>query len=443
MYVCGVTVYDYCHIGHGRTFVAFDVIRRWLEARGYEVTFVRNVTDVDDKIIRRAAERGISTKELTDEFARAMQEDMKSLGCLSPTHEPHATEYISEMIGLISRLEKNGLAYVGTDGDVDFAVRKFPSYGKLSGKSLDDLKNGVRIGVNDGKRDPLDFVLWKKAKPGEPHWNSPWGEGRPGWHIECSAMSGKILGENFDIHGGGPDLIFPHHENEIAQSEGANGRPFANYWMHSGPLRVRGADGVEQKMSKSLNNFWTIRDALKETDDSFGAGNGAEVLRFFLMRTHYRSPISFNSGLILDAQKGLQRLYEAVSGKKDDGAEIDWTEPHAAAFADAMNDDFNTPVAIAELFELATEVNRTGDPALVRQLKKLCGVLNILQRDPETFLKGAVAGLDEAEIERLIEERRQAKKNRDFARADAIRNDLLSQGITLLDTAQGTTWRRA
>lgn len=443
MYVCGVTVYDYCHIGHGRTFVAFDVIRRWLEARGYAVTFVRNVTDVDDKIIRRAAERGISTLDLTREFTLAMQEDMKSLGCLAPTHEPHATDFIPQMQDIIKKLEAKGLAYVGGDGDVDYAVRSFPGYGKLSGKSLDDLQAGARIDVAAGKRDPLDFVLWKKAKPGEPHWASPWGEGRPGWHIECSAMSCHYLGENFDIHGGGPDLIFPHHENEIAQSEGANGKSFANYWMHSGPLRVRSADGTEQKMSKSLNNFWTIRDALKETDEKFGAGNGAEVLRFFLMRTQYRSPISFNPDLIVDAHKGLTRLYEAISGREGDGKPLDWTEPHAAAFADAMDDDFNTPVAIAQLFELATEINRTGDAALVRQLKGLAGVLNVLQLEPEKFLKGAVKGLDEAAITALIAERAEAKKQKNWKRADEIRNELSAKGVILLDSAQGTTWRMA
>ncbi|MCI5850976.1 MAG: cysteine--tRNA ligase [Sutterellaceae bacterium] len=444
MYVCGVTVYDYCHIGHGRTFIAFDVIRRWLEARGNEVTFVRNVTDVDDKIIRRAAERGISTKDLTDEFTRAMQEDMASLGCLAPTYEPHATDFIGDMQSVIGKLFEKGYAYVGKDGDVDYAVRKFQGYGKLSGKSLDDLEPGARIGVDSGKRDPLDFVLWKRAKPGEPHWPSPWGEGRPGWHIECSAMSCHYLGENFDIHGGGPDLIFPHHENEIAQSEAANGKPFANYWMHSGPLRVRAADGTEQKMSKSLHNFWTIRDALKETDEKFGEGNGSQVLRFFLMRTQYRSPISFNTGLIEDAHKGLTRLYDALAGVPGDGKPLDWAEPHAAAFADAMNDDFNTPVAIAQLFELANDVNRTKDPALARQLKALGAILNILQGDPAKFLKGAAgAAMPEEEIRKLIEERAAAKKARNFARADEIRDTLASKGITLLDTPQGTTWRSA
>ena len=275
MYVCGVTVYDYCHIGHGRTFVAFDVVRRWLEASGYKVTFVRNITDVDDKIIRRAAERGVTTDELTDEFARAMQEDMLALGCLAPTFEPRATQYIPQMLNLIGKLEEKGFAYHAADGDVDYAVRKFPNYGRLSGKSIDDLQSGARVQEREGKHDPLDFVLWKSAKPGEPQWDSKWGCGRPGWHIECSAMAMDLLGETIDIHGGGPDLVFPHHENEIAQSEAATGHQFARTWMHSGPLRVRSADGKEEKMSKSLGNFWTIRDALKETNAAYGEGCGA------------------------------------------------------------------------------------------------------------------------------------------------------------------------
>ena len=442
MYVCGVTVYDYCHIGHGRTFVAFDVIRRWLEASGYDVTFVRNITDVDDKIIRRAAERGISTDELTDEFARAMQEDMLALGCLAPTYEPRATEYIPAMLDLVGKLEEKGYAYKAEDGDVDYSVRSFRPYGHLSGKSIDDLRSGERVAVAAGKRDPLDFVLWKRAKPGEPQWDSKWGKGRPGWHIECSAMSMKLLGETIDIHGGGPDLIFPHHENEIAQSEAATGKTFANVWMHSGPLRVRRADGVEEKMSKSLGNFWTIRDALKDTEAAYGEGNGAEVLRFFLLRSHYRSPISFSSGLIEEAHKGLKRLYSALEGRESDGAALDWTEPYAARFKAAMDDDFNTALAVSVLFELAGEINRTGSPVLVRQLLGLGHVFNILTRDPEAFLRGAVKSDDEARIEARIAERAAAKKARDFAVADKIRAELLAEGIELLDGPQGTTWRR-
>ncbi len=443
MYVCGVTVYDYTHIGHGRTFVAFDVIRRWLEASGYEVTFVRNVTDVDDKIIRRAAERGITTTELTDTFTRAMQEDMLSLGCLAPTYEPRATEFIGEMLHIIELLEKKGLAYLASDGDVDYAVRKFPGYGKLSGKSLDDLISGARVGVADAKRDPLDFVLWKHAKPGEPHWPSKWGEGRPGWHIECSAMSCHYLGENFDIHGGGPDLVFPHHENEIAQSEGAHGPGFANVWMHSGPLRVRAADGTEEKMSKSLGNFWTIRDALKETNCRYGEGNGNETLRFFLLRSHYRSPISFNPGLIEDAHKGLTRLYSALKETAPAANyTLDWTEPFAARFKAAMDEDFNTPQAVGVLFELAAEVNRTHDAKLAAELKALGGILNILTGEAEKFLRGATTGLDEAAIEAKIAERAAAKAAKDWAKADAIRKELQEAGIILEDRAGVTTWRR-
>lgn len=442
MYVCGVTVYDYCHIGHGRTFVAFDVVRRWLEASGNKVTFVRNITDVDDKIIRRAAERGVHIDELTAEFGRAMQEDMLALGCLAPTVEPRATEHIPEMLSLIETLESKGLAYHAEDGDVDFAVRKFDDYGRLSGKSLDDLQSGARVGVNTGKRDPLDFVLWKTAKPEEPAWDSKWGRGRPGWHIECSAMACKYLGETFDIHGGGPDLIFPHHENEIAQSEGAHGKTFANVWMHSGPLRVRDKDGHEEKMSKSLGNFWTIRDALADTNRAYGEGNGAEVLRFFMLRSQYRSPISFSSALIEEAHKGLVRLYGALEGVTPDDAPLDWDEAFARRFKAAMDDDFNTPQAVSVMFEMATELNRNKSAALARQLLGLGAVLNILQRDPEGFLKGAVKADDSARIEALIAERAQAKKDRNFARADEIRAQLTSEGIELMDSAQGTTWRR-
>lgn len=442
MYVCGVTVYDYCHIGHGRTFVGFDVVRRWLEASGYQVDFVRNITDVDDKIIRRAAERGVSTDELTAEFARAMQDDMLALGCLAPTKEPRATEYIPDMLRLVDLLAEKGYAYQDAKGDVDYSVRAFGTYGKLSGRSVDDLRAGERVSVSDAKRDPLDFVLWKSAKPGEPQWDSKWGPGRPGWHIECSAMSMKLLGETIDIHGGGPDLIFPHHENEIAQSEAATGKRFANYWMHAGPLRVARADGVEEKMSKSLGNFWTIRDALAETSDKYGKGAGAEVLRFFLLRSHYRSPVTFSPALIEDSHKALVRFYTALKGRESDGAPLDWTEDHAARFKAAMDEDFNTPQAVSVLFDLAAEINRTGSPALVRQLRGLGAVLNILQLDAEAFLQGGVAADEEARIAALIAERAEAKKARNFARADEIRRTLLDEGIELQDGPQGTTWRR-
>ena len=442
MYVCGVTVYDYTHIGHGRTFISFDIIRRWLEASGYKVTFVRNITDVDDKIIRRAAERHVTCEALTDEFARAMQEDMIALGCLAPTVEPRATHFIPQMLGIIDKLEKKGLAYQTKSGDVAYAVRQFKDYGKLSGKSIDDLISGERVATDETKRDPLDFVLWKSAKPGEPQWDSPWGKGRPGWHIECSAMSCHYLGETFDIHGGGPDLIFPHHENEIAQSEGANGKTFANYWMHTGPLRVMNKEGKEEKMSKSLGNFWTVRDAIAETDDKFGVGNGAQVLRFFLMRTHYRSPILFGPDLIVDAYQSLKRLYTALKDVPADDEPLDWNEECAKRFAEAMNDDFNVPVAVAQLFELANRANANKDPAMSRQLKKLGAILNILQGDPEVFLKGSTAGLDEAAIEEAIAARAAAKKAKDYAKADAIRKELAEKGVMLVDTPQGTTWQR-
>ena len=442
MYVCGVTVYDYTHIGHGRTFISFDIIRRWFEVSGYDVTFVRNITDVDDKIIRRAAERKITCEALTDEYGRYMQEDMMALGCLAPTVEPRATQFIPQMLDIIGKLEKNGLAYKTESGDVAFAVRGFPSYGKLSGKSIDDLRSGERVAADLGKRDPLDFVLWKGAKPGEPQWESPWGKGRPGWHIECSAMSCHYLGETFDIHGGGPDLIFPHHENEIAQSEGAHGKQFANVWMHTGPLRVMNKDGQEEKMSKSLGNFWTVRDAIAETDEKFGKGNGAQVLRFFLMRTHYRSPILFGPDLIVDAYQSLKRLYGALKDVPADDQELDWNEECAQRFKAAMDDDFNVPVAVAALFELANRAQAKKDAAASRQLKKLGAILNILQGDPEAFLKGSTEGVDEAQIQALIDERRQAKKDKNYARADEIRKQLAADGIVLTDTPQGTTWHR-
>lgn len=442
MYVCGVTVYDYTHIGHGRTFISFDIIRRWLEASGFKVTFVRNITDVDDKIIRRAAERHVTCDALTDEFARAMQEDMLALGCLAPTVEPRATHFIPQMLNIIDKLEKKGLAYQTKSGDVAYAVRQFKDYGKLSGKSIDDLISGERVAADESKRDPLDFVLWKSAKPGEPQWDSPWGKGRPGWHIECSAMSCHYLGETFDIHGGGPDLIFPHHENEIAQSEGANGKRFANYWMHTGPLRVMNKEGKEEKMSKSLGNFWTVRDAIAETDDKFGKGNGAQVLRFFLMRTHYRSPILFGPDLIVDAYQSLKRLYTALKDVPADDQPLDWNEECAKRFAEAMNDDFNVPVAVAQLFELANRAQAQKSAAMSRQLKKLGAILNILQGDPEAFLKGSTEGLDEAAIEEAIAARAAAKKAKDYAKADEIRKHLAQMGVMLTDTPQGTTWQR-
>lgn len=432
MYVCGMTTYDLCHLGHARLFLAFDTIVRWLRTRGYQVTFVRNITDVDDKIIRRALENNETISAVTERNIQAMHDDFDALGVLRPDIEPRATQYISQMLDLIDRLEAKGLAYQAEDGDVDYAVRQFPGYGKLSGKSLDELRVGERIGVNQAKRDPLDFVLWKRAKEGEPQWPSRWGSGRPGWHIECSAMAAATLGTHFDIHGGGPDLKFPHHENEIAQSEGAFDTPPAAVWMHCGALRMG-----EEKMSKSLGNFFTIRDALKH--------HRAETIRFFLVRSHYRGQISFSPELLADASSALERLYTALRGFAPTGAAVDWAQEHAQRFAAAMDEDFNTSGAIAELFSLAAEVNKTKSPELAAQLRALGGVLGLLQQDADAFLQSA-AGADtggEAEpIQALVDQRTAAKKARDFALADRIRADLLAQGIVLEDGPGGTTWRR-
>ncbi|CAJ0861334.1 cysteine--tRNA ligase [Ralstonia flatus] len=437
MYVCGMTVYDYCHVGHARVMVVFDMVQRWLRASGYEVTYVRNITDIDDKIIKRAVENGETMSALTGRFIAAMHEDADALGVQRPDHEPRATEFVPQMLNMIGRLQTNGLAYQATDGDVNYAVRKFPGYGKLSGKSLEDLRAGERVAANDAKQDPLDFVLWKSAKadePAESRWASPWGEGRPGWHIECSAMSCELLGEHFDLHGGGADLQFPHHENEIAQSEGATGKTFVNTWMHNGFVRVN-----DEKMSKSLGNFFTIRDVLKVYD--------AEVVRFFILRSHYRSDLNYSDTHLDDARHALTRLYTALKDvPAAAGAKPDWNESHGKRFLEAMNDDFNTPVAVSVLFELASEVNKTRSPELASQLAALAGVMGLLGRDPHVFLQGGVSadGVDATEVEARIEERRAAKAARDFARADAIRADLLAAGIVLEDKPGGVTeWRRA
>ncbi|WP_157266309.1 cysteine--tRNA ligase [Azohydromonas aeria] len=434
MYVCGMTIYDLCHVGHARMMMAFDVVSRWLRASGFDVTYVRNITDIDDKIIRRALERGITIRQLTDEMIAAMRQDIGAIGIEPPTHEPRATEYVPQMLHMIGQLEAKGLAYRAPGGDVNFAVRKFPGYGKLSGKSLDELRAGERVAVLEGKEDPLDFVLWKAAKPEEPadaKYDSDFGPGRPGWHIECSAMSCALLGEHFDIHGGGMDLQFPHHENEIAQSEGATGQPFVNVWMHNGFLNVD-----NEKMSKSLGNFFTIRDVLKSFD--------GETVRFFMLRTHYRSPFNFSDANLEDARQALRRLYTALSSVGDVPAleRIDWTQPQAAAFRAAMDEDFNTPGAVAVLFELAGEVNRSRSAEAAALLKALGATLGLLQQPPRAFLQGG-GTLDEAEIERLIGERAAAKKARDFAAADAIRRDLAERGIVLQDSPQGTTWVKA
>ncbi|WP_022982577.1 cysteine--tRNA ligase [Ideonella sp. B508-1] len=433
MYVCGMTIYDLCHMGHARMMMAFDVVYRWLCASGYEVTYVRNITDIDDKIIRRALDRGMSIRALTDEMIAAMRADIGAIGITPPTHEPRATDYIPQMLAMIGTLQDKGLAYQADNGDVNFAVRRFPGYGKLSGKSLDDLRAGERVAVDDGKQDPLDFVLWKSAKPEEPEdakYASAFGPGRPGWHIECSAMSCALLGEHFDIHGGGMDLQFPHHENEIAQSEGATGQPFVNVWMHNGFLNVD-----NEKMSKSLGNFFTIRDVLKDYD--------GETLRFFMLRTHYRSPFNFSDANLDDARQALRRLYTALVPFEGQALPtLDWSHPVAQAFKTAMDDDFNTPGALAVLFESATELNRKADPVLAATVKGLAAVLGVLQQAPSQFLQAGTV-LDAATIEARIAERQAAKAARDFATADRIRDELAEAGILLKDSPQGTTWVKA
>ncbi len=435
MYVCGMTIYDLCHIGHARMMMAFDVVQRWLKVSGYRVTYVRNITDIDDKIIQRALQRGISIRALTDEMIAAMHHDIALLGIEPPTLEPRATDYVPQMLDLIKQLEDKGLAYQAANGDVNYAVRKFPGYGKLSGKSVDELRAGERVAVQDGKDDPLDFVLWKAAKPTEPDdakWDADalgygYGKGRPGWHIECSAMSCQNLGETFDIHGGGADLQFPHHENEIAQSEGASGQPLAKFWVHNGFVRVD-----NEKMSKSLGNFFTIRDVLAKFD--------AETVRFFLLRTHYRTALNYSDVHLDDARSGLKRLYTALDLAGNPAATaIDWAQPYAARFKAAMDDDFGTPEAVAVLFDLASEVNRTRSTELAGLLKALAAGLGLLQGDPKVFLQ-AGAGLDEGAIQALITQRAAAKAAKNFAEADRIRQDLLAQGIVLKDAAAGTTW---
>jgi len=436
MYVCGMTVYDYCHLGHARVMVVFDMVARWLRASGYPLTYVRNITDIDDKIIRRAQENGESLRQLTDRFIAAMNEDAAALGVLPPDAEPRATEYVAQMQTMIGALEKNGYAYVAANHDVCYSVRKFHGYGKLSGKSLEDLRAGERVDVMAGKQDPLDFVLWKHARDDEPaevKWQSPWGPGRPGWHIECSAMGAQLLGKHFDIHGGGQDLQFPHHENEIAQSEGAHHCTFVNYWMHNGFVRVQQGE-MSEKMSKSLGNFFTIREVLKKYD--------AEVVRFFILRAHYRSPLNYSDVHLDDARQALTRLYTALKGVGGE-ARVDWNEAHAQRFKAALDDDFGTPEAMAVLFDLAGAANR-GDAILATQLKALGGVLGLLQRDPQIFLQAAPAGgLSNEEIDEKVGARATAKKAKNFAESDRIRDELKAAGIVLEDGPQGTTWRRA
>jgi cysteinyl-tRNA synthetase len=429
MYVCGMTVYDLCHLGHARSMVAFDVVQRWLKSSGLRVSYVRNVTDIDDKIIRRALENGETIRALTDRMIEALHQDADALGVERPGFEPRATDYVPQMLSLIGRLVDHGLAYPAADGDVNYAVRKFPSYGRLSGKSIDDLRAGERVAVSEGKDDPLDFVLWKASKVGEPQdvrWDSAWGPGRPGWHIECSAMCRELLGDTVDIHGGGADLPFPHHENEIAQSEGATGKPLANIWMHNAFVTRD-----DEKMSKSLGNFFTIRDILARFD--------AETTRFFIVRAHYRSALNYSDAHLEDARNALRRLYTALVLVPAIDQVIDWSAPFARAFKSAMDNDFGTPEAVSVLFDLATEVNKTRSPELAGLLRGLGGCLGLLQAEPGRFLQ-AGAGLEPSAIDALIARRAQAKAERNFAEADRLRQELLSQGIVLKDAPGGTTW---
>lgn len=426
-YACGVTVYDHCHLGHARSMVSFDVIVRFLRSQGYEVTYVRNITDIDDKIITRANERGISIDVLTERYIQAMNEDAQALNIEPPDFEPRATAHIDSIIKLISRLIDRGLAYVSDNGDVCYQVECFKDYGKLSHKDLDGLQSGARVDIVKEKRSPLDFVLWKKAKTGEPSWSSPWGEGRPGWHIECSAMAMEQLGEQFDIHGGGSDLEFPHHENEIAQSEGATGKPFANYWMHVGMLQVN-----NEKMAKSVGNFFTIEDVLKV--------HHHEVVRYFLLSSHYRSTLNYSDENLQNAAKALTRLYQSI--KDVDLSITELEQSWLDQFNQAMNDDFNTPVALSILFQLSHEVNKTNSVQLAYTLKYIASILGLLQDSPASFLQAGLADNEREMIETLIQERLQARAERNWARADEIRETLAKQGIELEDGAGGTTWRR-
>ena len=435
LYVCGMTVYDLCHLGHARVMVVFDVVYRYLRSLGFDVTYVRNITDIDDKIIARANERGEPFSELTNRFIAAMHEDADALGVLPPDQEPRATGYLPAIIRMIGRLIERGHAYVADNGDVYYDVRSFPEYGKLSGKSIDDLEAGARVEPGEVKRDPLDFALWKAAKPDEPAWDSPWGQGRPGWHIECSAMSTEALGDTFDIHGGGADLTFPHHENEIAQSEGATGHPFVRYWMHNGFVRIN-----DEKMSKSLGNFFTVREILERYRP--------EEVRYFILTSQYRSPLNYDEERLENARAALTRFYTALRGLPD--AEPKGAEEFEQVFHAAMQDDFNTPEALAAMFELVREINRVRQAApdvaagLAAALRRMGDALGILQQEPEAYLRGGADddGMSDSEIDALIEKRQQAKQDKDWAEADRIRDELQGAGIVLEDGPGGTTWRR-
>jgi len=442
LYVCGITVYDHCHVGHARVMVVYDMLFRHLLASGLDVKYVRNITDVDDKIISRAVENGVTPDEISARFIQAMREDEASLGVLPPTHEPQATQAIESILALIQRLIDSGYAYAAENGDVFYAVRKFADYGKLSGRRLDELEAGTRVAIDEYKRDPFDFVLWKSAKPGEPSWPSPWGDGRPGWHIECSAMAGDLLGDEFDIHGGGMDLKFPHHENEIAQSEAATGKSFAQYWMHNGLVRID-----DEKMSKSLNNFFTIRHVLESYS--------GEEIRFFMLASHYRSPLNYSTGQLDVARSALRRFYTALRGQNA-MEDVGMDEAYQQRFEAVMDDDLNTPEAIAVLHEVAGELNKQSKSAdtatdsgersaqLAWTLRSLGGRLGLLQADPESVLQaGRDDALEATAIEALISERVAARAAKDWARSDEIRDQLVEAGVVLEDAGGVTTWRRA
>ncbi len=429
MYVCGMTVYDLCHLGHARVLVVFDLINRWFMAHGYDVTYVRNITDIDDKIIARANEQKVTIGELTQKYIDEMNQDISALNVLNPSYEPRATQHIDGMIKMISNLIDKGFAYQADNNDVYYSVEKFDGYGKLSGKSLKELKAGNRVEIDHAKENSFDFVLWKSAKTNEPSWDSPWGKGRPGWHIECSVMSNQILGQHFDIHGGGQDLQFPHHENEIAQSEAANDCQMANYWIHNGFVKVD-----DEKMSKSLGNFFTIRSILEHYD--------AEVVRFFILKAHYRSPLNYSDKHLEDAKIGLTKLYLTIRDFKGESiSKIDWNQPYANKFKQALDDDFNSSEAISILFELANEINKTNSSELLILLKSLAQILGLLSKDPEHFLQGNNSK-DDVDIELMIKKRNDAKKNKNFQEADDIRANLLEKGILLEDTPEGTIWRK-
>ncbi len=437
LYVCGMTVYDYCHVGHARVMVVFDMVVRYLRSMGFSVTYVRNITDIDDKIIQRAYENGEDINQLTTRFIQAMHKDTEALGVLPPNEEPRATESMPKIITMVQHLLDNGYAYITDNRDVCYAVERFADYGKLSGKRLEELRAGERVAVDDTKQHPLDFVLWKAAKPNEPSWDSPWGPGRPGWHIECSAMSTGCLGNHFDIHGGGTDLQFPHHENEIAQSEGATGEPFVNVWMHNGFVRIN-----DEKMSKSLNNFFTVREVL--------ARYQPEVVRYFILTSHYRSPLNYSDQELDSAQQALTRLYTALRGLPETSESSSDDNDYNQRFHMAMNDDFNTPEALAVLFDLTKTINKqrldnlSQAARLAQELRHLGGLLGLLQAQPETFLHGeeTTQDLSVADIEQLIAERQTAREQRDWTKADQIRTTLKEKGIVLEDGAQGTIWRK-